>query len=134
MSSPGETLHKLRERKPLIHQITNYVVMNERRTRRSQSAALPVLAHAGGRRGWRDGVISRGARPQHRDALATVDRRDAARGRAANARGTGRRSTRSASARPGSAPRHGEAHPRRGRRRGRARQRGRDAALAGIAS
>src|SRR6266702_8961964 len=27
--SPGATLHELRERKPLVHQITNYVVMNE---------------------------------------------------------------------------------------------------------
>ena len=27
--SPGTTLRELRERKPLVHQITNYVVMNE---------------------------------------------------------------------------------------------------------
>jgi hydroxyethylthiazole kinase len=27
--SPGAGLRDLRERKPLIHQITNYVVMNE---------------------------------------------------------------------------------------------------------
>src|SRR5439155_212629 len=27
--SPGQTLREVRERKPLVHQITNYVVMNE---------------------------------------------------------------------------------------------------------
>ena len=27
--NPGETLRRLRERRPLVHQITNYVVMNE---------------------------------------------------------------------------------------------------------
>ena len=29
MISTGETLRTMRERKPLVHQITNYVVMNE---------------------------------------------------------------------------------------------------------
>ena len=29
MSSAGATLRAMREQKPLVHQITNYVVMNE---------------------------------------------------------------------------------------------------------
>lgn len=42
----GESLGKLRERKPLIHQITNYVVMNETANATLALGALPVMAHA----------------------------------------------------------------------------------------
>src|SRR6266571_6107378 len=44
--SPGATLRDLRERKPLIHQITNYVVMNETANATLALGALPVMAHA----------------------------------------------------------------------------------------
>jgi hydroxyethylthiazole kinase len=44
--SPGETLRTLRERKPLVHQITNYVVMNETANATLSLGALPVMAHA----------------------------------------------------------------------------------------
>jgi hydroxyethylthiazole kinase len=44
--SPGETLRELRDRKPLIHQITNYVVMNETANATLALGALPVMAHA----------------------------------------------------------------------------------------
>ena len=44
--SPGATLRELRERKPLIHQITNYVVMNETANATLALGALPVMAHA----------------------------------------------------------------------------------------
>jgi hydroxyethylthiazole kinase len=39
-------LRELRERKPLIHQITNYVVMNETANATLAIGALPVMAHA----------------------------------------------------------------------------------------
>jgi hydroxyethylthiazole kinase len=42
----GESLRKLRESKPLIHQITNYVVMNETANATLALGALPVMAHA----------------------------------------------------------------------------------------
>jgi hydroxyethylthiazole kinase len=42
----GEALQNLRERKPLIHQITNYVVMNETANATLAIGALPVMAHA----------------------------------------------------------------------------------------
>jgi hydroxyethylthiazole kinase len=42
----GESLELLRERKPLIHQITNYVVMNETANATLALGALPVMAHA----------------------------------------------------------------------------------------
>lgn len=45
-ASPGETLRRLRERKPLVHQITNYVVMNETANATLALGALPVMAHA----------------------------------------------------------------------------------------
>ena len=45
-SSPGEMLGRLRERKPLVHQITNYVVMNETANVTLAIGALPVMAHA----------------------------------------------------------------------------------------
>jgi hydroxyethylthiazole kinase len=44
--SPGETLRELRARKPLVHQITNYVVMNETANATLALGALPVMAHA----------------------------------------------------------------------------------------
>jgi hydroxyethylthiazole kinase len=44
--SPGATLRRLRERKPLVHQITNYVVMNETANATLALGALPVMAHA----------------------------------------------------------------------------------------
>jgi hydroxyethylthiazole kinase len=43
---PGATLATLRERKPLVHQITNYVVMNETANATLALGALPVMAHA----------------------------------------------------------------------------------------
>jgi hydroxyethylthiazole kinase len=47
MISPGTTLRDLRQRKPLVHQITNYVVMNETANATLALGALPVMAHAG---------------------------------------------------------------------------------------
>jgi hydroxyethylthiazole kinase len=44
--SPGATLASLRERRPLVHQITNYVVMNETANATLALGALPVMAHA----------------------------------------------------------------------------------------
>jgi hydroxyethylthiazole kinase len=44
--SPGTTLRKLRARRPLVHQITNYVVMNETANATLALGALPVMAHA----------------------------------------------------------------------------------------
>jgi hydroxyethylthiazole kinase len=44
--SAGQTLRQLRERKPLVHQITNYVVMNETANATLALGALPVMAHA----------------------------------------------------------------------------------------
>jgi hydroxyethylthiazole kinase len=44
--SPGQTLRELRESKPLVHQITNYVVMNETANTTLALGALPVMAHA----------------------------------------------------------------------------------------
>src|SRR5919199_3999383 len=44
--STGADLRALRERKPLVHQITNYVVMNETANATLALGALPVMAHA----------------------------------------------------------------------------------------
>ena len=44
--SPGSSLRLLRERRPLVHQITNYVVMNETANATLALGALPVMAHA----------------------------------------------------------------------------------------
>src|SRR5437867_2038032 len=44
--SPGTTLRQLRDRRPLVHQITNYVVMNETANATLALGALPVMAHA----------------------------------------------------------------------------------------
>jgi hydroxyethylthiazole kinase len=43
---PGAALRDLRERRPLVHQITNYVVMNETANATLAIGALPVMAHA----------------------------------------------------------------------------------------
>jgi hydroxyethylthiazole kinase len=45
-ASPGTSLRTMRERKPLVHQITNYVVMNETANATLALGALPVMAHA----------------------------------------------------------------------------------------
>jgi hydroxyethylthiazole kinase len=47
MISAGATLRTVREQKPLVHQITNYVVMNETANATLALGALPVMAHAG---------------------------------------------------------------------------------------
>ena len=47
MISPGTTLRAIRQHKPLVHQITNYVVMNETANATLALGALPVMAHAG---------------------------------------------------------------------------------------
>jgi hydroxyethylthiazole kinase len=44
--SAGTSLRELREQKPLVHQITNYVVMNETANATLALGALPVMAHA----------------------------------------------------------------------------------------
>jgi len=44
--SAGSTLRVLRERRPLVHEITNYVVMNETANATLALGALPVMAHA----------------------------------------------------------------------------------------
>ena len=46
MIDPGATLATLRERRPLVHQITNFVVMNETANATLALGALPVMAHA----------------------------------------------------------------------------------------
>ena len=46
MIDPGATLAVVRERKPLVHSITNYVVMNETANAVLALGALPVMAHA----------------------------------------------------------------------------------------
>ncbi|HXH87948.1 MAG TPA: hydroxyethylthiazole kinase [Gaiellaceae bacterium] len=46
MIDPGATLATLRDRRPLVHNITNYVVMNETANAILALGALPVMAHA----------------------------------------------------------------------------------------
>ena len=46
MIAAGATLEVIREQKPLVHQITNYVVMNETANATLALGALPVMAHA----------------------------------------------------------------------------------------
>ena len=46
MISAATTLAAIRERKPLVHNITNYVVMNETANATIALGALPVMAHA----------------------------------------------------------------------------------------
>jgi hydroxyethylthiazole kinase len=47
MISAGTTLRAMRKQQPLVHQITNYVVMNETANATLALGALPVMAHAG---------------------------------------------------------------------------------------
>lgn len=47
MIAPGATLAEIRARKPLVHNITNFVVMNETANATLALGALPVMAHAG---------------------------------------------------------------------------------------
>src|SRR5207253_3011448 len=44
--SPGRTLRTIREQRPLVHQITIYVVMNETANATLALGALPGIAHA----------------------------------------------------------------------------------------
>ena len=44
--SAAASLSRIRERRPLVHQITNYVVMNETANATLALGALPVMAHA----------------------------------------------------------------------------------------
>src|SRR6266699_4748004 len=84
--STGADLAAIRERKPLVHQITNYVVMNETANATLALGALPVMAHAreeveemaaiAGALVLNIGTLS----PHWVDAMLTA-------GRAANARG-----------------------------------------------
>ncbi len=85
--SPGSTLRTLRERKPLVHQITNYVVMNETANATLALGALPVMAHA--REEVEEMVSFAGALVLNIGTLSPhwVDAMLAA-GKAANARGT----------------------------------------------
>jgi hydroxyethylthiazole kinase len=46
VSAVGSTLRTIRERKPLVHNITNFVVMNETANATLALGALPVMAHA----------------------------------------------------------------------------------------
>jgi len=46
MIDPGATLALIRQHKPLVHQITNYVVMNQTANATVALGALPVMAHA----------------------------------------------------------------------------------------
>ena len=41
-----QTLNTIREHKPLVHHLTNYVVMNETANATLALGALPVMAHA----------------------------------------------------------------------------------------
>ena len=46
MTDPGATLGEIRALRPLVHQITNFVVMNETANATLALGALPVMAHA----------------------------------------------------------------------------------------
>jgi len=46
MTDPGATLAAIRSGRPLVHQLTNYVVMNETANATLAVGALPVMAHA----------------------------------------------------------------------------------------
>jgi len=45
----GDSLRRIRQSRPLVHQITNFVVMNETANATLALGALPVMAHAPGR-------------------------------------------------------------------------------------
>src|SRR3954468_24125651 len=82
----GDSLRRLREAKLLVHQITNYVVMNETANATLALGALPVMAHA--REEVEEMVAIAGALVLNIGTLSPhwVDAMLAA-GRAANARG-----------------------------------------------
>jgi hydroxyethylthiazole kinase len=86
MIDPGATLAALRARRPLVHNLTNYVVMNETANAILALGALPVMAHA--REELEDMVGHAGALVLN---IGTLDaawiRSMLAAGRAANARG-----------------------------------------------
>jgi hydroxyethylthiazole kinase len=42
----GDSLQRIRQSRPLVHQITNFVVMNETANATLAIGALPVMAHA----------------------------------------------------------------------------------------
>ncbi|MEM0179633.1 MAG: hydroxyethylthiazole kinase [Fervidicoccaceae archaeon] len=46
MSWVGESLEKLREKRPLVHNITNYVVMNTTANALLAIGASPIMAHS----------------------------------------------------------------------------------------
>ena len=74
--------------KPLVHQITNYVVMNETANATLALGALPVMAHAREEVDrWRP---RRRTRAQHRHALAALGRGDAVAGKPRTPRRAGR--------------------------------------------
>jgi hypothetical protein len=126
--SAGSTLRTMRERKPLVHQITNYVVMNETANATLALGALPVMAHAveeveemvglAGALVLNIGTLS----PHWVEAMLAAGRR----GERARVPGRARPGRRGRDALPHG---HGAADPRRGRRDRPARQRrrGRDA-------
>jgi hydroxyethylthiazole kinase len=86
MIEPGATLALIRQRKPLVHQITNYVVMNQTANATLALGALPVMAHA--RQEVEEMVALAGALVLNIGTLSSdwVESMLAA-GRAANARG-----------------------------------------------
>lgn len=86
MIDPGATLALVRQRKPLVHQITNYVVMNQTANATLALGALPVMAHA--RQEVEDMVAMAGALVLNIGTLSSdwIESMLAA-GRAANARG-----------------------------------------------
>src|ERR1700749_3181019 len=82
----GDSLRRLREQRPLVHQITNYVVMNETANATLALGALPVMAHA--RQEVEEMVAIAGALVLNIGTLSpTWVEAMLAAGRAANARG-----------------------------------------------
>ena len=123
----------MRERKPLVHQITNYVVMNETANATLALGALPVMAHAPEEVEEMVGARGR-ARAQHRHALARTGSRRCSPPAGRRTRAASRScSIRSARARP-LPHRDGQADPRRGRRRRAAGNAGEVATLVGVAA
>ena len=123
MIDPGATLAVIRERKPLVHNITNYVVMNETANAILALGALPVMAHA--KDEVREMVGLAGALVLNIGTLSEdwIDAMLLA-GTAANERGSGR--PRPGRRRCDALPdEHREADPRCRRCRGPARERGR---------
>ena len=129
--SPGAALRDLRERKPLIHQITNYVVMNETANATLAIGALPVMAHAVEE--VEEMASAAGALVLNIGTLSrALGRRDAARRQGGERRRRAGRPRSRRRRRDDVAHRDREADPRRGRRRDRARQRGRGRGARGL--